>query len=142
MNCAVADSASPFTIGSRFFCPMKVHTFTSELWLPRSLSEIFPFFASAENLERLTPPWLNFQILTPAPISMAVGTHIQYQLKIHGVPVRWESEITSWQPPYFFVDDQRRGPYRRWHHVHSFEERDGGTVVRDLVEYSVPGGSL
>ncbi len=121
---------------------MKIFTFHSELWLPRPLSEVFPFFAAAENLEVLTPPFLNFHILTPKPIVMAVGTRIQYQLKIHGIPVRWESEITGWNPPYFFSDDQLRGPYRRWHHEHTFEEKDGGTLVRDKVEYSVPGGAL
>jgi ligand-binding SRPBCC domain-containing protein len=73
---------------------------------------------------------------------MAVGTRIQYQLKLHGIPIHWESEITGWDPPHFFSDDQIRGPYRHWHHEHSFEERDGGTLVRDKVEYAVPGGSL
>ncbi len=121
---------------------MKIFTFRSELWLPRPLSDIFPFFAAAENLEVLTPPFLNFHILTPKPIVMAVGTRIQYQLKIHGIPVRWESEITGWNPPYFFSDDQLRGPYRRWHHEHTFEEKDGGTLVLDKVEYAVPGGAL
>ena len=121
---------------------MKTFTFESELWLPRPLSDVFPFFAAAENLEVLTPPFLNFQILTPKPIIMAVGTRIQYRLKLHGIPVRWESEITGWNPPYFFSDDQLRGPYRRWHHEHAFEEKDGGTLVRDNVEYAVPGGAL
>ncbi len=121
---------------------MKIFTFRSELWLPRPLYDIFPFFAAAENLEVLTPPFLNFHILTPKPIVMAVGTRIQYQLKIHGIPVRWESEITGWNPPYFFSDDQLRGPYRRWHHEHTFEEKDGGTLVLDKVEYAVPGGAL
>lgn len=121
---------------------MKTFTFHSELWLPRPLSEIFPFFAAAENLEVLTPPFLNFHILTPKPIVMAVGTRIQYQLKLHGIPIRWESEITGWNPPYFFSDDQLRGPYRRWHHEHTFEEKDDGTLVRDKVEYAVPGGAI
>lgn len=121
---------------------MKAFTFHSELWLRHPLPEVFPFFAAAENLEVLTPPFLNFHILTPKPIVMAVGTRIQYQLKLHGIPVHWESEITGWNPPYFFSDDQVRGPYRRWHHEHTFEEKDGGTLVRDKVEYAVPGGAL
>lgn len=121
---------------------MKIFTFHSELWLPKPLSEVFPFFAAAENLEVLTPAFLKFQILTPKPIVMAVGTRIQYRIKIHAIPVQWESEITGWNPPYFFSDDQLRGPYRRWHHEHSFEEKDGGTLVRDKVEYAVPGGVL
>jgi ligand-binding SRPBCC domain-containing protein len=121
---------------------MRTFTFQSDLWLPRPLSEVFPFFAAAENLEILTPPFLNFHIVTPKPIVMGVGTRIQYQLTLHGIPIRWESEITGWNPPYFFSDDQIRGPYRRWHHEHNFEEKDGGTLVRDKVEYAVPGGAL
>ncbi|HWZ96737.1 MAG TPA: SRPBCC family protein [Candidatus Dormibacteraeota bacterium] len=95
---------------------MKAFTYTSELRLPRPLSEVFPFFAAPENLEVLTPSFLNFQIPTPKPVVMAVGTRIQYRIKIHRIPVHWESEITGWNPPYFFSDDQIRGPYRRWHH--------------------------
>jgi len=121
---------------------MQMFTFHSELWLPHPLSKVFPFFAAAEHLEHLTPPFLNFRILTPQPIVISLGTRIQYQLKLHGIPVRWESEITGWNPPHFFSDDQLRGPYRHWHHEHTFEERHGGTLVRDKVEYAVPGGSL
>jgi len=121
---------------------MKLFTFHSELWLSHPLEKVFPFFAAAENLEVLTPAFLKFQMLTPKPILMAVGTRIQYRIKIHGIPVRWESEITGWNPPHFFSDDQLRGPYRHWHHEHTFDERDGGTLVRDKVEYAVPGGSI
>jgi len=121
---------------------MKIFTFCSELWLPHPLSKVFPFFAAAEHLEQLTPPFLNFQILTPKPIAVSLGTRIQYKLKLHGIPVRWESEITGWNPPHFFSDDQLRGPYRHWRHEHTFEERDGGTLVRDKVEYAVLGGCL
>jgi len=121
---------------------MKLFTFHSELWLPHPLTKVFPFFAAAEHLEQLTPPFLNFRILTPRPIVVSRGTRIQYQLKLHGIPIRWESEITGWNPPYFFSDDQLHGPYRHWHHEHTFEERDGGSLVRDKVEYAVPGGGL
>jgi len=121
---------------------MKFFTFHSELLLPHPLSKVFPFFAAAEHLEQLTPSFLNFRILTPQPILVALGTRIQYKLKIHGIPVRWESEITGWNPPHFFFDDQLHGPYRHWHHEHTFEERDGGTLVRDKVEYAVSGGAL
>jgi len=121
---------------------MKLSTFHSELWLPHPLAKVFPFFAAAEHLEQLTPPFLNFRILTPRPIVISLGTRIQYQLKLHGIPVRWEGEITGWNPPHSFSDDQLHGPYRRWHHEHTFEERDGGTLVRDKVEYAVPGGGL
>jgi ligand-binding SRPBCC domain-containing protein len=126
----------------RPYSPMKIFTFHSELWLPHPLTTVFPFFASAEHLEQLTPPFLSFHILTSQPIVIFRGRRIQYKLKIHGIPVRWESEITGWNPPHSFSDDQLHGPYRHWHHEHTFEERDGGTLVRDKVEYAVPGGTL
>ena len=85
---------------------MKTFTLTNELWLPLPPEEVFPFFADAGNLERLTPPSLRFQILTPLPIEMAVGTLIDYRIRLRGVPMRWQSEITEWEPPYRFVDEQ------------------------------------
>lgn len=121
---------------------MKIHEFTTEQWLPRTRAEVFPFFADARNLEAITPPWLNFVILTPGEIPMRPGALIDYRLRIRGIPVRWRTEITAWEPPYRFVDEQRRGPYRLWRHTHEFEERDGGTLCRDRVEYAVPGGAL
>lgn len=114
----------------------------SELWLPRPLSEVFPFFADARNLQRITPPWLSFEVLTPAPIEMRPGTRIDYRLRVHGVPLRWQSEITAWEPPYRFVDEQRRGPYRLWHHEHTFREQNGGTLCGDVVQYASRGGPL
>ncbi len=113
-----------------------------ELWLPRPRSEVFPFFADAHNLEALTPPWLRFRVLNSAPIAMRPGVRIDYQLALHGIPFRWQSEITAWDPPFRFTDEQRRGPYRRWIHEHEFLERDGGTVCLDQVRYAVWGGAL
>jgi len=113
-----------------------------ELWLPQPRSKVFPFFADARNLETLTPPWLHFEVLAPGPLEMKVGLKIDYRLKIHGIPVRWQSEITAWDPPYRFVDEQRRGPYSLWHHEHRFEEKDGGTLCLDIIQYRAPGGPL
>jgi len=124
------------------FTAMTMHVFETELFLPVPRAKVFPFFADARNLEILTPPWLNFHVLTPGDIQMGVGTLIDYQLRIHGLPVRWQSEITVWEPPFRFADEQRRGPYRRWNHTHTFEEKDGGTLCRDRVLYAVPGGAL
>ena len=104
--------------------------------------QVFRFFASAENLNILTPPWLGFNILTPLPIEMAVGAIIEYRIRLRGIPLIWRSEITEWQPPLAFCDEQRRGPYRYWIHRHAFEERPDGTMVTDHVDYGVLGGAL
>jgi ligand-binding SRPBCC domain-containing protein len=121
---------------------MAEHRFMCEIQLARPIEEVFAFFADAQNLQTLTPPWLRFEILTRGSIKMARGTRIDYRLRLHGFPLRWTSEITAWEPPRRFVDEQVRGPYRVWIHQHTFEERDGGTVVRDDVRYAVPGGAL
>jgi ligand-binding SRPBCC domain-containing protein len=121
---------------------MRIRTLQAELWLPRPIDEVFAFFADADNLDAITPPWLRFQTLTPRPIVMAAGTRIDHRLRLRGLPVRWQSEITAWERPHRFVDEQRRGPYRRWVHEHTFREQDGGTLVRDRVEYAVPGWFL
>ena len=121
---------------------MKEFTLQTELWLPRPRDEVFAFFADARNLETLTPPWLNFEVLTPAPIAMRPGTLIDYRIRVHGFPIRWRTEIAEWQPPHQFVDLQLHGPYRLWHHTHTFEERDGGTLCLDRVRYRPRGGAL
>ena len=110
---------------------------TSELWLPRPRDEVFRFFANAANLEALTPPSLHFRIVTP-DVTMRPGALIDYRLRLHGIPFTWRSEISLWEPPHRFVDEQRRGPYRRWVHTHTFEEERGGTLVGDRVEFEVP----
>jgi ligand-binding SRPBCC domain-containing protein len=121
---------------------MRVREFTSELWLPLSPSELFPFFGDAANLNAITPPWLNFRILTPLPMAMGEGTLIDYRLRVRGMPLRWRTRIRAWQPPYRFVDEQLRGPYRQWIHEHTFELVNGGTLARDLVRYAVPFDAL
>jgi ligand-binding SRPBCC domain-containing protein len=115
----------------------------TELQLSQPIGEVFDFFANASNLEMITPPSLRFRILTPQPIEMAAGTLIDYRLSLHGIPVRWRTEISVWVPPRRFVDRQLLGPYRLWEHTHSFRERDdGGTVVEDVVRFRAPGGKL
>lgn len=121
---------------------MTVYTFTDELTVPHGREKVFAFFADAQNLEALTPPWLRFVIETPHPIVMRRGAIIDYRLRIRGVPVKWKTEITCWEPPGRFIDEQRRGPYRQWIHEHTFEAVPGGTIVRDSVAYAVPGGAL
>jgi ligand-binding SRPBCC domain-containing protein len=111
-------------------------------WLPHPREGVFDFFSDAFQLEALTPPWMHFSVLTPAPIHMESGVLIDYRLRVHGIPLRWQSCISSWEAPVRFVDVQTRGPYRRWHHQHVFEVVDGGTLCRDIVDYAVYGGSL
>ena len=117
---------------------MRIHEFQSELWLPVSPEELFRFFSDAANLDAITPPWLHFQTLTPPPIELKPGALIDYRLRVHGLPLRWRTRITVWEPPHRFVDEQIRGPYRQWIHEHLFEPRDGGTLARDHVRYAVP----
>jgi ligand-binding SRPBCC domain-containing protein len=114
----------------------------SEQWLPQLLERVFPFFADARNLETITPPWLMFEILTQGEIRMERGTLIDYNIRLNGLRMRWQSEISVWEPPNRFIDEQRRGPYRLWIHEHRFEERGGGTMVFDDIQYAVPGGAL
>ena len=121
---------------------MKTWVFETEQWIPLSPDQVFPFFADAFKLELITPPWLGFKVLTPPPIEMKAGAVIDYRLRLRGIPVRWQSQSTVWDPPRRFVDEQRRGPYRLWVHEHIFTESDGGTLARDHVEYAVPGGFL
>lgn len=107
----------------------------TETVVPASLDETFGFFADASNLERLTPPWLRFEIRTAAPIAMRVGTTIDYRLRWHGLPIPWKTRIDAWEPGSRFVDRQILGPYRWWHHEHRFEPAAGGTRVIDHVQF-------
>jgi ligand-binding SRPBCC domain-containing protein len=110
-----------------------------EQWLPRPVDEVFGFFSDAHNLDVLTPPWLHFRVVTPRPVAMRQGALIDYRLRWHGLPLFWRTEISVWEPPLHFVDRQVRGPYRHWVHEHTFEDRDGGTLMRDRIDYVVSG---
>jgi ligand-binding SRPBCC domain-containing protein len=105
------------------------------------LDEVFEFFSNAENLEKLTPGFLGFKILSPTPIEMRAGTRIAYRLRLWGVTLRWLTVIEEWTPPRSFVDVQVRGPYQQWRHRHYFQPAPGGgTIMTDRVELRMPGG--
>ena len=119
-------------------------TFTLERQtvIDQPIDIVFSFFSDASNLEVLTPLWLNFNILTVLPIKMKAGAQINYKLKLHGIPVKWQSDITKWDPPNKFVDEQTQGPYTKWVHTHEFTETPQGSLIKDRVEYQVPGGFI
>ncbi|MCG3174369.1 MAG: hypothetical protein GMKNLPBB_02603 [Myxococcota bacterium] len=121
---------------------MKVFTLHRELWLPRPREDLFRFFADAFNLERITPPFLHFRVITPRPIEMKAGTLIDYRLRLHGFPLGWRTLIRLWEPPFRFQDVQIKGPYSLWEHTHVFEEKEGGTSCLDEVRYGMIGGPL
>lgn len=114
----------------------------SKLEVPRPLEEVFDFFSDARNLQVITPPHLSFQIVNAGPIEMREGTQIDYRIRLRGIPLVWRSEIAVWEPPHRFVDNQLKGPYRRWYHEHRFTAVEHGTLCEDRVEYSVLGGAL
>lgn len=106
------------------------------------LEDAFGFFADAGNLERITPPWMSFRILTPRPIVMRPGTVIDYRLKLFGVPTSWRTVIPVWEPPHRFVDLQQKGPYAAWEHTHELRREGSGVLMADRVVYRLPLGPL
>ena len=114
----------------------------AEMFVDLPREKIFELFADASQLERITPPWLNFKILSELPIDMKEGALIDYKIRLRYVPIKWRTEICVWEPPYRFVDQQLRGPYNKWYHEHRFVEQDGGTLCIDEVHYKVPLGSV
>ena len=121
---------------------MRVHVLERFQRLPGTPDEVFGFFADAHNLEAITPPFLGFSVVTPKPIAMDEGTLIEYRLKLHGVRLNWLTRIDVWEPGVRFVDRQLEGPYRLWHHTHTFEHDRESTLMRDVVRYALPLGPL
>jgi ligand-binding SRPBCC domain-containing protein len=120
----------------------KLFVLRSSVVLEHSPETLFEFFSDAFQLEQITPPWLNFKIRTPGPIDIRKGCLIDYSIRLRGIPIRWRTEISNWDPPFSFVDRQLKGPYLLWEHLHTFEQTPEGTLARDEVRYRVPGGRL
>ncbi len=120
---------------------MSHHVLEREQWVPSPLETVFSFFSDARNLEYLTPPWLRFRIVT-APEAIAPGVNLHYRIGWHGIPLKWTTEIETWEPPHRFTDAQLSGPYKLWHHTHTFESLKDGTMMRDIVRYALPMGPL
>ena len=116
--------------------PRNVQRLHREIIVPASLTDTFAFFADAANLQRITPPWLHFSVLTPMPVEMTRGLEIAYRISLYGLPMPWHSRIDVWEPGVCFVDRQILGPYRWWRHEHRFEVVPNGTRVIDDVDYA------
>ena len=118
------------------------YVLTARARIPRPLAEVFPFFSNARNLAKLTPENMHFTILTEGEIDMKPGTILDYKFKVKGLPVRWRTEITVWEPPHRFADLQAKGPFRQWIHEHRFIDEGESTLMQDRVRYKVWGGCL
>jgi ligand-binding SRPBCC domain-containing protein len=120
----------------------RLHRLSRTQLVGRPAPEVFAFFSDASNLEALTPPFLHFHILTQMPIELRAGAQLDYQLSMFGVPVRWRTRITDWQPGKRFVDEQESGPFALWRHTHDFEALGTSTMMRDVVDYAEPLGAV
>ena len=119
---------------------MTPHVLVRKTTIKVTIKEVFDFFSKAENLNHLTPPEVNFKFITQLPIEMKKGAVIDYKIKINGITFNWRTEITKWEPPFYFEDTQTKGPYKLWIHEHKFAELNGNTEMTDTVNYLSPGG--
>jgi uncharacterized protein len=123
----------------KIICDQAGHTLLTEQWVPQPLDATFSFFTDPQNLEALTPKFLQFKILKVTSSPIQEGTLLDYSLKIRGIPIHWQTKITECISGVRFSDMQTRGPYLFWHHTHEFLEKNGGTLIRDKVLYKLPG---
>jgi len=116
---------------------MKTHEFKTTIKLPLGIEEVFSFFCNTANLKKITPPQFHLQPLTPQPIEITQGIIMNYKLRLYGFPLRWQLKIANWDPPYQFIDEQIRGPFRLWRHTHRFREENGATIIEDHLHYAL-----
>ncbi len=122
---------------------MKMHRLTTQQWLPLSIEEAWGFFSIPENLDRITPDDMSFEILSGDGERTYAGQIISYRIRpVLNIPMKWVTEITQCVDHHYFIDEQRFGPYRFWHHLHRFKEQDGGVLMEDVLHYALPGGAF
>ena len=124
---------------------MKFYYFKTEQYLPVSIDIAWQFFSSAKNLAIITPPELDFKILTPMDEMKQIHKGMKIDYIVHplfSIPVRWTTQISHVNEPYEFVDTQLTGPYHTWIHTHRFTEKKDGLLMTDEVKYSLPYGIL
>lgn len=129
-----AHALEPYKNGKYFF--------SVKQYIPKDVDSVFSFFSDAKNLEHITPPFLNFRMTHMSTKAIHKGTLIDYKLKLKGIPLKWRTLISDWNPPHNFVDTQLSGPYRLWHHTHRFERLGNGTLLSDEIQYKLPLGFL
>ena len=130
MNLALKNCAQPYQDGDLLFY--------TEQFIPLEIEKVFPFFSDAKNLEKITPELVHFKLEKMSSPTIQKGSLIDYKLKIHGIPVKWKTLIQIWDPPHQFSDIQLKGPYKKWHHTHSFKTLGTGTLMTDQVQYQLP----
>ena len=121
---------------------MKYFELIEKQYIDKTIDEVFNFFSKPENLEVITPKYLKFSIKTPLPITMEEGQVIEYKIRLRGIPMKWKSRISSYNPPHSFIDEQIKGPYSYWHHTHIFKVNGNGTDIIDHVKYNLPFGLI
>lgn len=108
----------------------------------KNIKEVFEFFEKPENLSVITPNWIKFRIMTKSPLEMKTGAEFDYRIYLMGVPLKWKTVIAKYEPPYKFVDIQKKGPYKLWVHTHTFEAIENGTKITDNIDYELYGGPV